>query len=229
MSRATLVQTPELIGQRGAGQSLRRASLVAGIALPFMAVLSAFAVFGALGGLGTLGDTARATTALTNSEGLFRWGLGVLFLVVVLDIIVAAALFEVFAPVSRSVSMLAAWFRLAYAAVFLVAISQLVGMLPGADGVGAAGSVQAFDAIWHAGLILFGIHLMLLGYLAYRSGFVHRIFGILLVVAGLGYLADSFGTVLSADYLLSIAQFTFVGEVALIFWLLIRGSRLTAR
>ena len=67
--------------------------------------------------------------------------------------------------------------------------------------------------------------MVLIGFLAYRSGFVPRIFGILLVVAGLGYLADGFGTVLIPDYSISIGAFTFVGEVALIFWLLISGSR----
>ncbi len=194
-----------------------------------MAVLSAFAVFGALGGLGTPGDAARAAKAVTDSEVLFRWGIGALFIVVVLDVVVAAALFEVFTSVNRSLSMLAAWFRLAYAAVFLVAISQLPGMLPGSGGTSpAAGSIRAFDGIWHAGLVLFGVHLLLIGYLAYRSGFVHKILGILLLAAGLGYLADSLGTVLSANDPAGIAQFTFIGEVALIFWLLIKGSRLTA-
>lgn len=217
-------------GQPGAGWPVRRASVVAGVGLAVMAVLSAFAVFGALGGLGTPGDAARATKALADSEVLFRWGVVSLFMVVVLDIIVAAALLEVFTPVNRSLSMLAAWFRIAYAAVFLIAISQLVGVLSTSGGTGAmAGRVQAFDDIWHTGLVLFGIHLVLIGYLAYRSGFVHKIFGILLVVAGLGYLADSFGMVLLSGYSVSIAQFTFVGEVALIFWLLIRGSRLTVR
>lgn len=221
-------EVPRLHSQSRAGESVRRASLVAGISLALMAVLSAFAVFGALGGLGTPGDADRAVQAVTDSEALFRWGLASLFMVVVLDVIVAAALLEVFTPVGRSVSMLAAWFRVAYAAVFLVAISQLVGMLPKSGGAGpAAGRVQAFDDIWHAGLILFGVHLVLIGYLAYRSGFVHKIFGILLVVAGLGYLADSFGAVLVAGYSVGIAQFTFLGEVALIFWLLIKGSRLT--
>ena len=52
-----------------------------------------------------------------------------------------------------------------------------------------------------------------------------KIFGILLLIAGLGYLADGFGTVLIPEYSISIEQFTFVGEVALIFWLLISGSR----
>jgi hypothetical protein len=50
-----------------------------------------------------------------------------LILVVILDIVVAAALLTLFQPVDRSVAIMAAWFRLAYAAVYLAAISQLVG------------------------------------------------------------------------------------------------------
>ena len=52
-----------------------------------------------------------------------------------------------------------------------------------------------------------------------------KIFGILLVIAGAGYLVDGFGAVLVQDYAISIGAFTFVGEVALIFWLLISGRR----
>jgi hypothetical protein len=74
-------------------------------------------------------------------------------------------------------------------------------------------------------LIFFGIHLVLIGYLAYRSGYMAKVFGILLVVAGIGYLVDGFGTVLVPNYSINIAQFTFVGEAALMFWLLIKGTR----
>jgi hypothetical protein len=52
-----------------------------------------------------------------------------------------------------------------------------------------------------------------------------KIFGILLVIAGLGYIADGFVAVLVRGPSISIGQFTFVGEVALIFWLLIKGTR----
>jgi hypothetical protein len=102
-------------------------------------------------------------------------GAAALVAVVVLDVIVAAALFEVFKLVNRGLSMMAAWFRLAYSAVFLVAIC--------------------------------------------------RLFGVLLIIAGLGYLADGFATILVADFPFSFAVFVFGGEVALIFWLLIRGRQ----
>jgi hypothetical protein len=56
-----------------------------------------------------------------------------------------------------------------------------------------------------------------------------RIFGALLVLAGLGYLADGIGFLLVPDFSPTFALFTFIGEVALIFWLLISGRRLSDR
>ena len=126
------------------------------------------------------------------------------------------------------ISRLAAWFRLAYAAVFLVAVSQLAGVVPAvAIPDQAQRSIDSFKDIWNAGLILFGVHLLLIGYLAHRSGFIPKIIGILLVIAGLGYLVDGFATVLVPGYSLNVARVTFVGEAVLIFWLLIKGRRLT--
>jgi hypothetical protein len=84
-----------------------------------------------------------------------------------------------------------------------------------------------FNTIWNAGLVLFGVHLLLIGYLAYRSGFIAKTIGVLLAIAGLGYLVDGFGTVLVPDYSLNVGQVTFIGEAVLIFWLLIKGRRLT--
>lgn len=205
---------------------LRRASLTAGIALALVIVFALFGAYGAVGRLVTPGDAGRTAEDILGSEGLFRLGIASLFLVVILDIIVAAALFTVFEPVNRSLSTMAAWFRATYAAVYLVAISQLVvalGLLGDPDQ--ALRAIDAYDTVWHVGLILFGVHLLLLGLLANQSDFMPRIFGILLVVAGLGYLADGFGAVLVPDYSINISQFTFVGEATLMLWLLIKGSR----
>jgi hypothetical protein len=207
-------------------RSLRTASLIAGLGLALIVVLAPFGNFVAVQPLITPGDAAKTAQDILNSEALFRWGIASLVLTAVLDMIVAGALLVVFAPVSRGVSMMAALFRVAYTAVFLVGISQLVvalGLLR--DPPQAMRAVDAYNTIWLVGLIFFGVHLMLLGYLAYRSGYMAKIFGILLVVAGLGYLVDGFGTVLVPNYSMNIAQFTFVGEAALMFWLLIRGTR----
>jgi hypothetical protein len=207
-------------------KSQRTASLLAGLALLLIVVLAPLGNFVAVQSLITPGDAAKTAQAILNSEALFRWGIASLLLAAVLDMIVAGALLVLFEPVSRGVSTMAALFRVVYTAVFLVAIIQLVvvlGLL--GDPTQAMRAIDAYNTIWLVGLIFFGIHLVLIGYLAYRSGYMAKVFGILLVVAGIGYLVDGFGTVLVPNYSINIAQFTFVGEAALMFWLLIKGTR----
>jgi hypothetical protein len=225
-----------------AGRPVRSASLIGGAALMLMAALAGFGNVVVVDGLVTSGDAARTAGDIMASEGVFRLGVATLYLVVVLDVVVAWALLRVFAPVSTDLSRLAAWFRLAYAGVLTVAVSQLAGV-PGLlndDGYTAAfGTEQlqalalqktdAYNDIWMAGLILFGVHLMILGYLAYKSGYVPRFLGVLLVIAGVGYAFDSFVTVFSQGSPFAISQITFLGEFLLGLWLLFRGRHLSSR
>lgn len=222
------------------GTGMRRSALVAGVGLLVMAVLAAAATFGAILGLVTEDDATRTAKDVLASEGLFRLGIAALVVVVILDIVVAWALLTFFEPVHKGLSTLAAWLRLLYAAIFAVAVSQLVEALHllgdarylttfSTDQRQSAAllKIQAFHDIWQIGLALFGLHLALLGYLAYRSGYVPRIVGVLLVIAGAGYLVDSFAGLLVAGYSLSVAAFTFIGEPVLMVWLLVKGRNVT--
>ena len=42
--------------------------------------------------------------------------------------------------------------------------------------------ITAFNDIWYVGQFLFGLHLLLIGYLAYRSGYLPRVLGVLLAI-----------------------------------------------
>lgn len=189
---------------------VRNAGLVAGIGLLSMSVLAGFANFGVIDAVTTPQDAATTS---------FRAGVFALVLVVVLDVLVAWALLEFFTPVHRALAMLAAWFRLAYSAVFLVAIAH--SSTPST--IAGPGRIEAFRGVWDAGLILFGVHLLLIGCLAHKSGNVPTVLGVLLAIAGLGYVVDGAGTVLVADYSADIATFTFVGEVLFMLWLLAKA------
>lgn len=223
-----------------ANRSIRTASLTAGVGLLLISALAVFGNLVALRGLVTEGNATQTATDIMASDGLFRLGIVSLFLVVVLDVVVAWALYRVFRPVSNGISRLAAWFRIAYAAVFMVAIGQLIGVLRllsnddylrvfSADQLHAQAllSIDSFSDIWHASLVLFGVHLLIVGYLAYRSGYVPRLLGVLLAIAGLGYLVDSFGAVFSRGAWTDVSSFTFIGEFLLALWLVIWGRRTT--
>jgi hypothetical protein len=224
----------------GAASSIQRAGLIAGVGILAMAALSGFGIFYAAQGLVTPGDAAKTVEDIAASDTLFRWGMVSLYAVVVLDVVVAWALFGFFRPVSSGLARLAAWFRLAYAGVFMLAIGQLAGIpdLVTSDHYATAFTAEqiqgqtllktdAFEDLWMAGLILFGIHLALLGYLAYRSGYVPKFLGVLLVIAGAGYLSDSIAATVVASPPGSVTTVTFLGEFLLALWLVVRGRRVS--
>lgn len=208
-----------------ANQSIRQASTIAGVGLLAMSVLSAVGYLLAVKGLVVPGNAARTAKNIAGHEGLFRFGILSLYLVAGLDVVVAWALYRVFKPVSDALSKLAAWLRVAYAAVFMVAISQLVGALrlP----TQALRHINTFTNIWDVGLVLFGLSLFVLAYLAFRSGYVPKLLGVLLAIAGFGYVFDTAVRVLVRGSSSDVSAITGMGEFVFAIWLVIGGRRIT--
>jgi Domain of unknown function (DUF4386) len=217
--------------------TMRRDALIAGLGLLLMAVLAALATFGVLERLVTTGDASRTTSEIMAAFGSFRLAILALFGVAALDVVVAWALWSFFDQVHHTVAVLAALSRGIYAAVFAVAISQLVAaarLLSDARSSAPAdhqlqsellAEIQQFDDIWSLGLGLFGLHLLLIGWLAFVSDFVPRVVGSLVALAGTGYLVDSLGGLLYARYTFELPSLTFVGEVVFMIWLLLFAAR----
>ncbi len=219
--------------------SFRSASIIAGVGLLLMSALAGFGKFFALDGLVTTGDATRTARDIVGSEGTFRLGIVSLILVIALDVVIAWALYRVFRPVSTTISVLAAVLRLVYAGVFMVAIGELLRALRllsddaylgvfTADQLNAQAllSINAFTDLWYVSQFLFGLHLLVLGYLAYRSGYVPRFIAVLLGIAGLGYATDSLGATISQTDWTAISSVTFLGEFLLAVWLVARGLHL---
>jgi hypothetical protein len=206
----------------------RTAAIVAGISLLVMAFIAALSNFGVINSLTVPGDAGATARNLVNSAALFRLGAVGLIVVSILDVVVAWALYVVLRPVNPSLSLLGAWLRLAYAAILAAAVTSLFSALRAASVEPAQTLflIKTFDQGWHIGLMVFGFHLGVVGVLVWRPGFFSRLVSALLVVAAVGYLVDSLGTLLSPTYSLGLSTFTFVGEVVFIFWLLIHGRKL---
>ncbi len=218
--------------------SQRKVALTAAIGLLVMALLAPFALFGVLQTLVVPTDAAATVENIIASEGLFRAGIAALLIVIMLDVVVAWALYVLLRPVNRSLALLTAWLRLVFAAVFgyalvnLLDVAQLVGSAEQSALQGeqlqaqVMSSIASFDNGWTGmALAIFGLHLFGLGYLLFRSAHFPGFLGVLVAIAGAGYLADSFGMILVPDYALSIGAFMFVGEALLIFWLFWRAIK----
>jgi Domain of unknown function (DUF4386) len=223
-----------------ASRTIRRSALIAGGALLGVALLAAVGNFVVVQKLVTDGDATRTAIDITAAQTTFRLGIAALAVVVALDIVVARALRSFFAPVHHRLASLAAWLRISYAAIFAVAISQLFAalrLLANADHLTgfaldhrrtqALQRIEAFQDIWRVSLVLFGLHLVLIGCLTYRSGYAPRVLGGLLAIAGAGYLVDSFGGIFFDGYSVNVSAVTFIGEALLLVWLLVNGRRVT--
>lgn len=207
--------------------SLRTAALIAGSGLLLMAILSPIAYLNTFQSLVKFDDAALTTQNILGSMGAFKTAIGFLFVVALLDVLVAWGLYIVLIPAGKTLSAITAWLRVIYGILFAFAIFQLPLALNvlSADGTQAMSYLKTFQSIWDKALILFGFHLLLLGYLTFRSGYVPKWLAVFLVLAALGYIIDGIGKWVSPAYSLSISQFTFIGEVLLIFWLFWKGAK----
>ena len=223
--------------------SLRKAAIVAGFGLLIMMILALFANYFVLESFIVPGDAATTANNIMADESLLRIGICSFIIVIILDVVVAWALYVFLKQVNKSLSLLTAWFRLVYAIIFGIALANLFSvllLLSGADYLTVFETDQlhaqvmlflnAFSYGGNIAYVFLSLHLFILGYLVFKSGYIlfksvyiPRILGVLLIIAAFGYLIDNFGKLLLPNYDANIAMFTFIGEVLLMLWLLIKG------
>jgi hypothetical protein len=187
------------------------------------------------------GDAAATAQNVAANESLFRWGMAGESTIFLIEIVLAALLYILLRPVSVSMSLAAAFARASEGVV--MAASNLFTSILTLAVVGSAGYLAAFEAEQQQALALlfqsandyviliwglfFALHLVLLGWLVYRSGFFPKIAGVLLVLAGIGYFAQSFGTIVAPNLSEVLSTVVLVlaipGELVFALWLLIKG------
>ena len=181
------------------------------------------------------GDAAATAANLLANEALFRSGTAALLISTAFYIAATLFVYEVLKPVSRSLSLLAAFFSLvgcaigAFSCIFDFAPFVLLKGAPYLN-VYTPEQLHALSYMFlvvraranDIGLVFFGLHCLGVGYLIFRSSFLPRIIGALMMIAGFGWL-----TFLSPPLAQSLAPFNMlpgaVGELSLTFWLLAKG------
>ena len=226
--------------------SLRTAALVAGFGSLANAIVAGFAFGFVRASLIVPADAAATFRNIAASGTLFRAGLLGWLIIIILDLLVAWSLYVFFRPVNRSIALLSGWLGLAAATMAGIAQLNAVMVLPLLTGAAylkafepaqlqalALFFLNAFDKIWSIGLFVFGWHLLFRGALALKSGFIPKIFGILLLLAALCYLISTSANLLLPSYETIkatvdsiIAGPLAIGELGLAFWLLFRGGKL---
>lgn len=153
----------------------------------------------------TPGDAAATADAVTGSEWLLRLGSVGELAVVLCDVVLAVVFYVLLRPVSQPLALLAAFLRLMHSAITgvnlvtnLIALKVLEGGGADRDAL-ALLFLESHDYFFATGLVFFGLHLLVLGYLMLRTVTFPRTVGVLLAVASVCYLVNSLATLLALD------------------------------
>jgi len=221
--------------------STKNPGRVAGLLYILVSILGFFAMGYVPNKLIVHGNAAGTANNIAASETLFRLGIAGELIGQAGFIFVALALYELFKGVDR---------RQASLMVILIVVSIPIAFLNELNAIAALVLVRGADFLsifekpqrdalamlflnlHHHGFVVaeifWGLWLFPLGLLVYRSRFLPRFLGIWLVFAGVAWVILSFTGLLLPQYqdkVDSYSQPAFFGEIAFMFWLLIKGAK----
>jgi Domain of unknown function (DUF4386) len=182
------------------------------------------------------GDAAATAHNILAHLPLYRLGFAAELVSAVFYITVTLLLYDMFKPVNRSVSLLAAFFSLVGCGI--QAFSSLFHLAPlvvlGGQQYLSVFKIEQLQALalmflklraetTNIYMVFFGCYCLLIGYLIFRSTFMPRILGVFMVIAGLSYQ-------LFLSPPLAVRLFPYIvepagglGELSLILWLIVFG------
>lgn len=174
------------------------------------------------------GDAPATANNIMANEALFRLSIVSALLVQVVNIFVVLFLYKVLKPVNKNMARLMVIFILLGAPIAMLNElnrGAVLLLLHSADQSYAL--MTLFFELHEYGItiasIFWGLWLFPMGYLVFKSNYIPKIIGILLMIGCFGYLIDSFTFLLFPNWGVTISQFTFIGELLLPLWLLVKG------
>jgi len=236
-----LLWVPALTGKGGNVNSTKKAARVAGLVYVLTAIPGPFVLIYIPNKMMVSGNAAATAHNILAYERLFRIGIAGEMITLLAFLLVPLALYRLLAGVNKSQAALM---------VILFALSVPISMMNALNSIAALTLVRGesflsvFDQAQREALamlflrlhgqgfvaaqIFWGLWLLPFGLLVYKSRFLPRILGVWLIIGCFGYLADSFTSLLWPAYVDVVSKVAFVpelGEVAVMFWLLIRGAK----
>lgn len=215
----------------------RKMAMIAGFSLLLMAIIAGFAygyVFKSIyiesSGIATLQN-------LNNSKSLFKVFLFSFVIIFILDIVVSWCLYIFFKRVNKSLSLLCSLFRLIYSVLLGTALLNMFPILHLLSNINQneiliMTPIKMFLYIWSFGLLVFGAHLFLLGLLIFKSDFVPKVLGVLILFASICYVVTNSSNLFipnygyykeTVDMFLSLPMA--LGEIVFAIWLAFIGSK----
>ena len=186
------------------------------------------------------GDATATANNIKASEGLFRSGIVSMLMVQLIYILKPLYLYKLLKSVNKKHALLMVILMLVaipiafinelnkFAVLFLLSSADYLAIF---DPGQLHAQVMFFLDLYTGGVfiaqIFWGLWLFPLGYMVFKSGFLPKILGVLLMIGCFSYVIDSLAFMLFPDYHGAVAQIAllpnFISEFALFMWLLIKG------
>jgi len=165
-----------------------------------------FADFGVIPKLFVADNAAKTAQNIAAYHGLFVAAIFAFLINFIGDVVAAWGLYLLLRPVNASTSMFLAWLRVVFATIGIAATLNLVTahrLVTRPNSLTALGQDQinaqvhvaigSFNSQFAFSLIIFGVYLMMLGWLIYRSGCIPKWLGIVLAIDGAGWIITAGG------------------------------------
>lgn len=197
-------------------------SIVSGTSLLIMAIAAGYAYGISLSQIYVENNPLQTMTNIQSNSTLFYSGAIVWCLIFVTDIIVSYGFYRYLRPAHKTIAILSGVLRLIYSTFLAIGIAFLFGK-----------NIEIFLKVWSLGLFIFGFHLIITGIGIFKSNKTPGLFGLLLIIAGIGYslthglqnfVPQAVSLAALLETYLSIPMT--VGELIFAMWLLTRGGRI---
>ena len=182
------------------------------------------------------GDAGATAGNIMASEMLFRGGIVAWIVSQTIFVFLLLALFKLLKPVNVNAAVHMVVLLLIGVPIALVnELNQFAALLllSGADSLGAIPTDQLHaQVMFHLDLHRYGIYIAQIfwglwlapfGYLVFKSGFLPKVLGVLLMIGCLGHLADVVAALVFSNHRVTVSQFTSIGEFLLPLWLVVKG------
>lgn len=183
------------------------------------------------------GDSATTADQLRNHGGLFRLGFAAYLVEAFSDVVLAWLFYVLLKPVDRDLALLSAFFGLVAmtlfavmkmfyfsAPIFVEGSRYVTGFSPEQNDGLATVFLRLYGRLSGLFMLFYGTAWIIRGYLTFKSGYLPRFLGALMVAAGVGFFFKNITKVLvpaySSDFLVAPM---FLNVVALAIWMLVKG------
>lgn len=205
---------------------LQKSARIAGLLYLLQIPLGVFGLIYVPKTLVVIGDTVATASKILANETMFRLSMVSSILTALLTVFTALMLYKVLEGVNKNAAKLMVLFSVMVAPISMLNELNHAGVLLS---INNPDLVQLFLDLHKYGVqiagLFFGLWLLPMGYLVYKSGFIPKVIGIFLMITCLGYLFDFGAFFLLPNLGVVVSEYTWMGEAMMVLWLLVKGVK----